>query len=432
MSSEFVSSLFVRMSRMEPLGVDWAWDGMVPMGKLSLITGDPGVGKSLVALQVAAMMTRGESIPLDLVIGEPKSVPEGVEGPYPRGVLVLSAADDPQDTVLPRLIAAGADPSMVFFLKGTVEEELDEDHDETSDEEEEDDEKRHPLARRFRPFQLSRDLDKLVVCMEELSMQEIDVGLVVIDSIDRFIGASEKKSDRIDVVAGLADLAARSQAAVLVTANTSMKAGSRGGTAVYQELLNAARSVLMVAEDLEMPERKLVLPVKHNLIARPETVSFAVEEGVVRWEAEPVDLTVEEYLAQRKRKNPIHRDAGQEIERATMWLKEELGTGQVAAVSLRERASEQEISYGTLRRAFKGLEGKAIKVQDRWYWELPVRERAVVESVGRECEGLGDQGVEEVAVKAEKRVVLRPLSSIVPRNREDRETVKQVINRSAK
>jgi putative DNA primase/helicase len=382
--SETVNQLFVKMSRIEPLSVSWAWEGLVPMGKLSLMTGDPGVGKSLVALQVAAMMTRGQTCPPDLTGAEPSLVREGEDAAYPRGVLVLSAADDPQDTVLPRLIAAGADPSLVYFLKGHVAEEPDDELDHELDEFQ---------GPKYRPFQLSQDLDKLTWCLEELSQQEIDVGLIVIDSIDRFIGTTEKKSDRIELVAQLADLAARSQAAVLVTANTSMKAGSRGGTVVYQELLNAARSVLMVAEDLDDSERRLVLPVKHNLTARPETVSFVVQDGVVRWETEPVEISAADYLARRKAKNPLHRADDQEIDRVMMWLKEELGSGPVAAASVQRRASENEISYGTLRRAFKSLEGKATKTQNQWFWSLPVP--AVVESAGTavavECAEAADQ-----------------------------------------
>jgi putative DNA primase/helicase len=388
MSAELVEQMFVRMSRMEPLPVEWAWRDFVPMGKLSLITGDPGVGKSLVALQVAAMVSRGETVPRGLAETASTPVPEGDDGPYPRGVLVLSLSDDPQDTVLPRLISAGADPSLVFFLKGHVADEPDEDE-------------THPTVPRMRTFQLSRDLDRLTFCLEELAAQEIDVGLIVIDSIDRFIGTTEKKSDRIEIVAKLADLAARSQAAVLITANSSMKAGSRGSTVVYQELLNSARSVLMVAEDLEMSERRLVLPVKHNLTARPETVSFMVENGVVRWETEPVDLSAADYVARRKRKNPLHREAGQEMERATMWLKEELSSGPLAAVTVQQRGHQNDISYGTLRRAFKSLNGAATRTRDEWFWSL-LPEDSVPASAS-------------VSGTEAGRVCLQPLSRIFPR-----------------
>jgi hypothetical protein len=116
-------------------------------------------------------------------------------------------------------------------------------------------------------------------CLVELSHEEINVGLIVIDSIDDYIGSDEKISARIKLVDELEDLAARSCASILVISNTSMKAGSRGGTVVYQELMNTARSVLMVATDLENEDRRLVLPIKHNLIAKPPDASFTVGEG---------------------------------------------------------------------------------------------------------------------------------------------------------
>lgn len=109
--SEVVSKMFSRMSRMRPVPLEWAWQGLIPIGKLTLITGDRGVGKNLVALQVAAMMTRGvtrtpqtsdavgSSAALSATV-KPKRVPR-------RGVLVFSAVDQAEDTVLPRLTLPG-------------------------------------------------------------------------------------------------------------------------------------------------------------------------------------------------------------------------------------------------------------------------------------------------------------------------------------
>jgi putative DNA primase/helicase len=342
---EMVSKLLFRMSEIKPLAVRWAWDGFVPMGRLSVITGGPGVGKSLVALQLAAMVTRGASdLPLVAGMDDGESVPDpggaddramdqGAQtlnaiseqqeersdsGSFPgfssggsaRGVLVLSGADDPQDTVLPRLIAAGADPSLVFCLRNSFEDKTIHEPGPVADFPQEagaemkmrrdgDDVLTSPTT--VRPFRLSQDMQKLSGCVSELSEQGIEVGMIVIDSIDRYLGANEKKSDRIEVVAQLADLAARSGAAVLVTVNSSMKAGSRGGTVVYQELLNVARSVLEVAEDEEGSERRIVRSLKQNLTARPESVSFVIEDGVVRWEGGRVKVSTAERAVRRRR-----------------------------------------------------------------------------------------------------------------------------------
>jgi len=400
MMSTLVSEMFLRMSEVTPLPVKWVWEGLVPRRSLTLLTGDPGVGKSLVTLQVAAMVTRGVTNPRDLtpglasgkpVSGDAKhrasgangkpaggakgnsdgkfsATPDGESARGSTGVLVLSAADQPRETVLPRLIAAGADPSQVFFLNGDVVDDSD------------DDLNARPVVR---PFRLSQDIDKLEWCLMELSDQGIDVGLIVIDSIDRYLRTDEKKSERIDVVAQLSDLAAKADLAILVTANTSMKAGSRGGTVVYQELMNTARSVLMVASDLEDLDRRLVLPVKHNLTGRPPCLSFTVNDGGVLWGTEPIDLSIEEYHLQSRRneKLALVSDDGQEIQRAANWLKDELALEAAPSELVQRRASQVHLSYGTLRRAFKLIGGKVRKQKNQWLWSLPEDEAEKESSV---------------------------------------------------
>lgn len=372
--SELVSKMFSRMSRVRPQSVEWAWEGMVPLGKLTLLTGNPGVGKSLTALQIAAMVSRGVTN-LEATRGseagtKPETSKTKGEPSSSRGVLIFSAADAAEDTVLPRLIAAGADASQVFIFKGQM---VDEPPEELSAARTGAQVLQNVPVTTVRPFRLSRDLGELQWCLEELADEGIDVGLIVIDSIDRYLGAGEKKCDRIEVVAQLADLAARSGAAVLVTANTSMKAGSRGGTVVYQELLNTARSILMVAEDPKNPERRLVLPVKHNLTARPSGASFTVEQGIVRWDTDPVTAAEAGELS-HGRSNPrcsLVAEETHELDRATKWLEGALQDGPVSAEMIERQATSVDISYGTLRRAGKVLEIKVRKQNQQWFWSLP-------------------------------------------------------------
>jgi hypothetical protein len=152
-----------------------------------------------------------------------------------------------------------------------------------------------------------------------------------------------------------------------------MKAGSRGGTVVYQELLNTARSVLMVAKDLEDPQRRLVLSLKHNLTAQPDAVSFAVQDGVIQWGTEPRTLSGEDYQiqAQMMEKNPLIREETHELHRAMKLLKDELTVGRATSNWMRPKADYIDLSYGTLRRAFKILGCKATKQKNLWFWGLP-------------------------------------------------------------
>lgn len=233
--------------------LEWAWEGMIPFGKLTLLTGEPGVGKSLVALQVAAMVTRGLVRPpgISPTVGASRAGgagdgPGGMEGASldtgarARAVVVLSAEDAADDTVLPRMTAAGADISKVFVMQehwGRDRTSIGVGTGEAAAAKEAGDSL----------FRLSRDLPRLELALERIHEAGLEIGLIVIDPIDRYFGPNDKKRDRIEVVARLVELAARTGAAVLVISNSSYKTGNRGATAVSQELIHSARSVLMVA-----------------------------------------------------------------------------------------------------------------------------------------------------------------------------------------
>ncbi len=93
----------VRLSDVDPERVRWLWPGRLPLGKLVVLDGDPGVGKSTLALDIAARLSTG------------RGWPDGGTCP-PGGVLILSAEDGLADTIRPRLDAAGGDPTRVHAL----------------------------------------------------------------------------------------------------------------------------------------------------------------------------------------------------------------------------------------------------------------------------------------------------------------------------
>jgi len=100
-------AVLVRADAIKPTAIKWSWKGRFAFGKLALIAGDPGLGKSQIALDVAARHTRCEGWPVDGGRAEQCDC------------VVLTAEDGLADTVVPRLLAAGADLSKVHFLTGT-------------------------------------------------------------------------------------------------------------------------------------------------------------------------------------------------------------------------------------------------------------------------------------------------------------------------
>src|SRR6266446_124019 len=93
---------FVPASELKPSAVTWLWAGRLAFGKLAILEGDPGLGKTLVCLDLCARVTTG------------RSFPDGSAGSEPANAIVLEAEDEKGDTTIPRLRAMGADMTRIF------------------------------------------------------------------------------------------------------------------------------------------------------------------------------------------------------------------------------------------------------------------------------------------------------------------------------
>ena len=89
--------------------IDWLWQPYIPYGKVTVIQGDPGDGKTTLILSIAAMLSTGQAMP------------ESLQAPACSNVIYQSAEDGAEDTIKPRLIAAGADCEKVAFIDETNE-----------------------------------------------------------------------------------------------------------------------------------------------------------------------------------------------------------------------------------------------------------------------------------------------------------------------
>ena len=325
--------------------IRWLWRNRLALGKLALLAGHPGLGKSQLATWLAAMVSTGGTLP-----GDAGRAPQG-------SVLMLSAEDDIADTVRPRLEAAGADLTRVHAIDaaGTPN---------------------SGLRRRI-------DLSSDIATLDALASRIGDVRLVVIDPLTAYVGRldSSRQSTVRALLQPIAAFAARHDAAVLGITHLN-KAGSGAMTRVAGSLayVAAARAAYLVVPDGD-GERRLMLPLKNNLgddraglafrIAR-RTLAGGIESSAVAWDDGLVAVSAEQALAAAAR---TRKDDGALAE-AAAFLREVLGSGPVAANDAKAQAVEAGISAATLRRArqdmgvrprYTGTPG----VPGQWLWGMP-------------------------------------------------------------
>ncbi len=186
----------VRLSDVQPEEVQWLWKPYLPIGKVTLLEGDPESGKSYLSLAIAAHVTKGHGLP---AYG---TQPAGSR--TPRNVLLLTGEDGTADTVLPRLLKVGGDSTRVFQLRGIVQTKDDKD------------------------VELSITLDA-VTHIEE-ALKQFQPELVVVDPFQSFLGSHvdmHRANEIRPVLDGLGKLAAKYGCAIVLIRH--LKKDTAGG-----------------------------------------------------------------------------------------------------------------------------------------------------------------------------------------------------------
>lgn len=331
------------MADVEPRPVRWLWQDRIAAGRVSMVVGMPGLGKSFLTCDMAARVTTG------------RSWPDGA--PCERGsVLFITCEDDPGDTIRPRLDAHGADVSRVHLLAGSL----------VRDPESGDDvEMMFSLAE--------------VSILEDALAAISDCRLIVIDPIGSFLGGrtdSHRDNEVRAVLAPVAMLAERSGAAVLMVAH---RRKSNGGSADDSALgsrafTGLARAVWHLSADPDDDERRLWLPGKSNLAKRASGLAFRImgpgAEGRVEWEPEPVGMSADDAMARERGGDDGERSA---VDEAVAWLSENLDENGRTAKEIKRDARADGIKERTLDRAADRL--GVVKGPDGfggpWLWRLP-------------------------------------------------------------
>ncbi|MDX1964141.1 MAG: AAA family ATPase, partial [Pirellulales bacterium] len=306
-------------------------------GKVTLISGDPGLGKSFISLDLATRITLGSPWP----DAPSRSAPRG-------SVLILNAEDDAGDTIRPRLDCMGADVGQIHLLDAIR----------TGDGE--------------RQFCLRQDLDIL----EQAASGIDDCKLIIIDPISSYLaGVKQNDSGEIrQALDPLKGLAQRTGAAIVLIAHLNKNGG---GSAIYRtsgsiSIVGMVRSAWTISKSPDDETTRLFLPTKSNIAPDVFGLSFRIMDSLVAWGSEPVEISADEALA--------HRPGGGErkaesLDAAVAFLQTALEFGPKESGELFAMAEQNGISKKTLYRAKDELGIKPQKAggqfAGKWTWGMP-------------------------------------------------------------
>lgn len=331
--------VIICLADVRPEPVTWLWPGRIPMGKITLIDGDPGLGKSTLAFDLAARVSTGSVMP----DGSPS---------LPGGAVILTLEDGLADTVVPRLKVAGADLEKIVALQGVK----------------------------------SADGKLRVPTVEDVAAltsacQQVAAKIVIIDPLMAYLPSqrnSWRDQDVRQALAPLAKMAEEIGGAVVVIRHLNKSGGSqsiyRGGGSIG--IIGAARSALLVAKDPENEDRRVLAAIKTNLTRMPESLSFRMatidETARIVWEGTS-SHTADALLAV-----PVSQEERSVLEDAADFLRSILEKGPVEVKQIQKAARQAGIVDATLRRAksYAGVTSKRDKFGEggKWFWSLDAQE----------------------------------------------------------
>ena len=242
----------IKMSEIQSQEVSWLWYPFIPYGKLTIIQGDPGDGKTTLVLNIAAWLSKGEGLDSEMKLSEPVNV------------IYQSAEDGLADTVKPRLELAGADCERILVI----------------------DEKEKSLS------MVDERLEKAIV--------RTKARMLILDPIQAYLGGGmdmNRANEARDMTKKLGALAEKHQCAIVLIGHMNKAAGNK---AAYRgmgsiDFFAVARSVLLVGRVEGEPNIRAVVQIKNNLAAFGQPKAFALSEDGFQWLGD-YEITADEVL----------------------------------------------------------------------------------------------------------------------------------------
>ena len=311
-------------SRVEPKEVNWLWYPYIPYGKLTLIQGDPGEGKSTFVIQLISLLTNGAAFP------------DGSNAGEPVNVIYQCAEDGIDDTVRPRLNQAGADCNRVAFIPET-------------------------------DVPLTLDDERI-----EQAIADSNAKLLVLDPIQAFISQDADMQSAVKmrgVLRKLADTAQKYQCAIILVGHMNK---ASGGKKLYRglgsiDIAAIVRSILMISRDPEVSEIRYMIPIKSSLSPEGCAIEFRMDqEQGFQWIGKSsfsAAMLSDDMSVETKK------------DRAMELLQDMLVDGDMLSTDIMNSMKQQGISDKTVRFAQKELGIIAYRSKNAWYWHLDVEVR---------------------------------------------------------
>lgn len=334
----------VNLDEIEEEEIEWLWEGRIPYGKVSLLDGEPGLGKSTLTIHIASCLSKGKPILGNTYIKAYEPIP----------TLFVTAEDDLADTVRPRVRAAGGNARLIWTVPLIPDGAL----------------PNGMLLNRL--LTLPDDLGIL-----EQQILEKDIRFVVIDPLMAFFNNqidAHKDQDVRRALYALSEMAKRTSAAILIVRHLNKSVGAsainRGGGSIA--IIGAARSAMVMAKDPEDEEKRVLAQIKSNVAKPVPSLRFRLQsEGDdkaahIVWEGISVHNADE--LVNPVRPKISVTDAAKE------FIKKELADGPRPSSELEEMSTAQGISRASYDRARNALGVVSEKKGEKWYVSLPASE----------------------------------------------------------
>lgn len=333
----------IQATHITPQAIRWAWPGWLALGKLTILA---GAGKTTLSIGLAAVLTSGGRWPDGEICKERRSV------------IIWSSEDDPADTIVPRLIAAGADLSKVYILQGRI----------------------NGLGD-TQPFDPSKDIDLLAAELDRIG----DVGMIMIDPIVSAVaGDMHRANDVRRALQGLVDLAEQYDCAVLgITHFSKGSAGNNPAERVLgSQAFGALARTVLVAAKQEDSDLRVLARAKSNIAVDDGGCSYSIDEcsidgGItttrVLW-GDKIEGCARDILADVER---VDNEETNEKEDAEQFLISLLADGQVSVKQVKADAAGAGHAWRTVERAKKSIGVEAVKagLKEGWVWRLGSEDR---------------------------------------------------------